>query len=160
MDNYEYVPPQQPARRTIILCLIGFILSALAIVALVYFLVWFIFFRNPDTAKTSNKGTATSQTQSGSNSSRDSDSGSTSNGTSSSGTSGTNATNNGTQSGGTSNSSSNSSGSASKNTNGSSTSKTPASGNLSNTGPGDVLAVFVATVIIATIVRRLQFRSA
>jgi cytoskeletal protein RodZ len=152
MDNYEYVPPKQADRRTLILRLIGVVVAAIAIVALIYFLVWFIFFRDPDTSKTTSKknGSESSQSASGSNSASDNDS-DTSSGSSDDQDTSTSSSSDAKADEDANKSDSTTSGTGSKDSNGAK--------DLSETGPGDVVAIFLATVVIAAVLRRLQLQS-
>lgn len=140
MDNQEY-----PEQRYVLTALLRYILAAVLFVVLVAFLAWFFFFRgtSDDTAKpTGQAGQSIQQ--------KNNDSGSTNNnsqnenqgsGEQASGSEGANPS--------STNGSTDATGESSTVNGGTDGTLTP--NELSNTGPGDIVALFAVTVVVSTL---------
>jgi cytoskeletal protein RodZ len=149
MDEY-YGYQTGPTRRQMLARLI---IGGLALFIVIALLIWFLFFRNPGESKTADKAKSTETSQS---------TDSNSNGKKTTNSDNSDATSD-IDSGSSSNKHSSSSRDATDSTSSSDSSTDDSTGkkasspeDLSNTGPGDVVALFVVAVLAGAAFRRYQ----
>jgi cytoskeletal protein RodZ len=134
-DNEKDFPELYgPSRRA---RLVRLIVASVLLVILIIFLIWLLFFKGSPTAPSDNPSGVTEITNNGSSQKRNNSS-KNGNGNSNPST-GNSGTNNSNGSGGAENQGSSNSRSTQKN------------GKLTETGPGDVVAVFIGSVVVASI---------
>lgn len=140
MENQEY-----PEQRYVVTALLRYILAAVLFVILVAFLAWFFFFRGTSDDTTKPAGQATQSIQ---QKNREDGSTAASN-TDNEDANGENAAP-GKGSGSTSTSGKTDASGESSTTTGN-TNSTSSPDNLANTGPGDIMALFVVAVLVSTL---------